>query len=121
MVQGQEGSCLEGDPSEGSGRRHGTRMILANHFLDACKEAKASKLNCISHVMVLVHLSTKDDGDYPSRLAEMAGVSTAAITGTLDVLEKLNLIERGRCKSDRRGNRAYILPAGLEAIARMLP
>ncbi|MCE5310463.1 MAG: MarR family transcriptional regulator [Acidobacteriales bacterium] len=96
-------------------------MNFSDQFLAACAAAKEAKMNCLTHVMVLAHLATKDEGDYPSRLAVLAKVSTAAITGVLDALEKLGLVERGRCQSDRRGNRAHITPKGLETIARMLP
>lgn len=96
-------------------------MNFSKQFLEAMDEAKAARLNCVNHIIVLMHLSTKDNGDIPSRLADVAKVSSAAITGMLDTLETMNLVERERSEQDRRSYRVHITSKGLETIARMLP
>lgn len=96
-------------------------MNFTEQFLAACAAAKDAKLNCVSHVMALAHLSQRADGDYPTRIAAVAKISTAAITGVLDVLEKLQLVERVRTAEDRRSYKVYLTPKGRETLKLMLP
>ena len=49
--------------------------------------------------LVLVH---SDGGDGPAKLAELRGVSSAAMTGSIDSLERKGLIVREHAIHDRR-------------------
>lgn len=91
------------------------------YLLKALRVAKQAKFTSLNQLIVLGHLSTKDDGDYPSRIARAADVSTAAITGIIDMLEGLGLIEREKDGEDRRTRRIRISPSGIQTLAQMLP
>ena len=90
-------------------------------LLQALRVGKECGLSAFTQAIVLAHLSQKDDGDYPTRIADAAGVTCACITGVLDVLERLRFVEREKADDDRRTRRVRITDAGLETLARMLP
>lgn len=96
-------------------------MNFTERFLNACIVAKGSGLNCMSHVIVLAYVSMRDNGEHCTKLAEVAKVSTAAITNIVDTLEKMGLVERKRLIEDRRSHKVHITDKGKETIARMLP
>lgn len=90
-------------------------------LLEALRTARKETLTSLSQVITLCHLSMKDDGDYPTRIAEAAGVSPAAITGIIDVLVRSEFIERETEDTDRRTRRVRITDKGLGVLAKMLP
>lgn len=96
-------------------------MNYSDQFLKVAQAAKSAKLNCLSHLIVLIHLSQRENGAYCTNLAAEAKISTAATTGILDTLEKMKLVKRRRDPMDRRTIRVFISDAGREALAKMFP
>jgi DNA-binding MarR family transcriptional regulator len=96
-------------------------MNFSDQFLASCRAAKESKLNCLSHLIVLIHLSKRENGAFCTNLAAEAKISTAATTGILDTLERMNLVRRQHDPMDRRTVRVHITDAGREALAKILP
>lgn len=92
-----------------------------DRLLLAIREARRAHMTSLNHVVVLAYLSKTDGGELPCRLAKVANVSTAAITGIVEVLAKLELVERLHSDDDRRERRVVITAKGLETIFRMLP
>ena len=96
-------------------------MNFSDQFLAACQAAKQAKLNCLSHLIVLLHLSKRENGAFCTNLAAEAKISTAAITGIIDTLERMNLVKRQHAPMDRRRIRVHITNTGRESLAKMLP
>lgn len=95
-------------------------MNFSDQFLAACQAAKKQRLNCLSHLIVLLHLSKRENGAFCTNLAAEAKISTAAITGILDTLERMNLVRRDRDPMDRRTIRVFITDTGRESLAKMM-
>jgi DNA-binding MarR family transcriptional regulator len=58
-------------------------------------------INSLNHLYI-VELVAEHGPLTMTTLADLAGVSTAAVTGAVDVLEKLALVERNAVPGDRR-------------------
>jgi DNA-binding MarR family transcriptional regulator len=95
--------------------------FAADRLIHALREARRLRITSISHVLVLTLLSEKDDGALPSQLAKELQCTAAGITGVVEQLCQLELVERVEGKEDRRNKRVMITVKGLQAIARMLP
>jgi len=72
----------------------------------------------INHRPLLVLMELEEKGaSTPSKLSKIALCSTAAMTQTLDKLEKRGLLSKRHCATDRRVLRTEITPAGSDMIA----
>jgi DNA-binding MarR family transcriptional regulator len=67
----------------------------------ATQLALGAGINSLNHLHI-VELVAEHGPLTMVALAELAGVSTAAVTGAVDVLEKLALVERNAVPGDRR-------------------
>ena len=67
-------------------------------LMSALRKARGAGLTALSHVLALAHLSMKDDGDYPTRIAAATGVSSAAMTGIIDGDEGIARLRAGEAK-----------------------
>lgn len=71
---------------------------------------------------VLVRLSEAPDRRLRmSDLAAQAWVSKSRLTYRVDRLEKLGIVRRERCESDRRGAFAVLTPKGMKLLERVAP
>lgn len=77
-------------------------------------------LTRLSGLAVLIHLALEGDLCLTD-LARRAGVSSAAITGTIDMLEELGLVARVRDSSDRRAVFATLRPDGSDLLKAIFP
>ena len=71
-------------------------------------------------VLVVMNRTPRED-IYPSALAETLGVKRATITGLLDGLEKVKLIERVADTRDRRKIGVRLTTEGRQVLEKMLP
>ena len=68
----------------------------------ATHEAVAERLGINSTDLRCLVLASTEPGLAPSRLAELAGLTTGAITGVLDRLERAGFVRREADPGDRR-------------------
>lgn len=75
-----------------------------------------------SHFAILNHLTLRQDGKEPARIAEAMQVTKATMTHSLRLLEERALIRTEPHATDSRAKRVYLTDAGrafrLEAIAK---
>ncbi|MHB8682139.1 MAG: MarR family winged helix-turn-helix transcriptional regulator [Acidimicrobiales bacterium] len=101
------------------------RALLSAHRrllqrLDA--ELQATQDLSVSDYGVLVELSEAEGGALRmSDLAERMLLSPSGLTRRLDNLVEAGLVERVRCREDRRGSFAVLTPAGRERLERAAP
>lgn len=91
-------------------------MNFTDKFLNSCMAAKSAGMNCINHVMTLRILSRAKDGASMSYIGNYIGVSPAAMTGVVDKLEAMGLLERRHDPKDRRTTRIIITQRGRDCI-----
>ncbi len=96
-------------------------MNFTEQFMAACRQARAENINAVSCVHALALIGHTDNGVMMTTIAEKVGVSTAAATGIIDQLEKMNLVRRDNQKGDRRVIIACITTEGLACLARIFP
>ena len=102
------------------------RKALSSHSI-VFHEALAERLGLNATDLLAVQLIAREGGDAaPGRLAELAGLTTGAITGVLDRLEVAGVVVREADPADRRrvivrlvDSRVDELAAALEPLARM--
>lgn len=71
---------------------------------------------------VLVTLyKASEDGLTPAELADLTGVSRAAMTGLVDSLAESEFVARGDVGEDRRTYRVRLTPRGTDFVASRLP
>jgi DNA-binding MarR family transcriptional regulator len=76
----------------------------------ATHEAVADRLGINPTDLRCLGLATSEPGLTPTRLAELAGLTTGAITGVLDRLERAGFVRRDPDPSDRRRLRVQLVP-----------
>lgn len=76
----------------------------------ATHEAVADRLGINPTDLRCLGLATSEPGLTPTRLAELAGLTTGAITGVLDRLERAGFIRREADADDRRRLRVQLIP-----------
>jgi hypothetical protein len=76
----------------------------------ATHEAVAERLGINPTDLRCLGLATTEPGLTPTRLAELAGLTTGAITGVLDRLESAGFLRREPDPADRRRLRLQLLP-----------
>src|SRR5688500_5827036 len=76
----------------------------------ATHEAVADRLGLNPTDLRCLGLATSEPGLTPTRLAELAGLTTGAITGVLDRLERAEFVRREPDPSDRRRLRVQLVP-----------
>lgn len=76
----------------------------------ATHEAVADRLGINSTDLRCLGLATSEPGLTPTRLAELAGLTTGAITGVLDRLERAGFVRREADPADRRRLRVRLIP-----------
>ena len=74
----------------------------------ATHEAVAERLGINSTDLRCLGIATTEPGLTPSRLAELAGLTTGAITGVLDRLERAGFVRREADPADRRRLRVQV-------------
>ncbi len=93
-------------------RRHSTTTVVFHHAL-----SEAMGLSSADHKYLDL---VANEGAVPAgRLAEMTGLTTGAVTGLIDRLEKAGLVRRVEDPSDRR--RVIVEPLIDEAMRRVGP
>ncbi len=90
------------------------RQVVRNAAFD---EALAAQLGVNTTDLRCLELAIAEPGVTPSRLAELAGLTTGAVTGVLDRLERAGFVERRPDAADRRS--VGVHPVGARA-ARVL-
>lgn len=71
---------------------------------------------------VLLHLSESPDGRLRMRdLADSVLLSPSGLTRLVDRMERVGLVARDTCSSDRRGSFAVLTPEGKAALRRAAP
>jgi DNA-binding MarR family transcriptional regulator len=76
----------------------------------ATHEAVADRLGINPTDLRCLGLATSEPGLTPTRLAELAGLTTGAITGVLDRLERAGFVRREADPADRRRLRVQLVP-----------
>jgi DNA-binding MarR family transcriptional regulator len=76
----------------------------------ATHEAVADRLGINATDLRCLGLATSEPGLTPTRLAELAGLTTGAITGVLDRLERAGFVRREADPADRRRLRVQLVP-----------
>jgi len=76
----------------------------------ATHEAVADRLGINPTDLRCLGLATAEPGLTPTRLAELAGLTTGAITGVLDRLERAGFVRREADPDDRRRLRVQLIP-----------
>ena len=71
-------------------------------------------------VLITLYKAT-DDGLTPAELADLTGVTRAAMTGLVDGLVETGHVARGEVEDDRRTYRVRLTPRGTDFIASVLP
>ena len=82
----------------------------------ATHEAVADQLGINPTDLRCLGLATLEPGLTPTRLAELAGLTTGAITGVLDRLERAGFVRRAADPDDRRRLRVELVPGRLGEI-----
>jgi DNA-binding MarR family transcriptional regulator len=103
-------------PIEDTGSRIG-RALHARAML--FYEAVAERLGLNPTDLKLLNLALSEDSVTPGRLAELSGLTTGAITGVLDRLERAGIARREVDPSDRRRVIVRILPGRQGEIAQV--
>lgn len=89
-------------------------LVRALHALIAgsvaTHEAVAERLGINATDLRCLGLATTEPGLTPTRLAELAGLTTGAITGVLDRLETAGFVRREADPGDRRRLRVQLVP-----------
>jgi hypothetical protein len=97
-----------------------TKLGAALHALIAgsvaTHEAVADRLGINPTDLRCLGLATSEPGLTPTRLAELAGLTTGAITGVLDRLERAGFVRREPDPSDRRRLRVQLIPDRLGVV-----
>lgn len=90
--------------------------------IELCRTLRVSRTYHLaqSTLHVLAYLTEQTGAARLTDIAEELGVSTAAITGTVDQLEKLKLVRRHYSAKDRRVIICEITSAGADALATCL-
>ena len=83
-----------------------------------CKSRRAG-FQSINHLLILVHLAQTENANLTD-LANLTGISSAAITGLIDALEAQGLAERCRTATDRRVIHIVLSSKGRDTITRIL-
>lgn len=96
-------------------------MNFTDQFLKTVDTARSYNLTTLNNIATLVYLSKRDNGAYPTAIAEAVKTSTASMTQIIEKLEKAGLVEREFDALDRRTRRVLITDKGLEAVAIMFP
>jgi DNA-binding MarR family transcriptional regulator len=91
-------------------------MNYTPQFLESLQSAKENGFNVLTHVIALAFVAGKPHGATMTDVAAACGVSTAAITTAVDVIEKMGLVKRERTIEDRRSIRLRITNAGRETL-----
>jgi DNA-binding MarR family transcriptional regulator len=110
-----ERSALERLLNDGLGRELSASMVFFH-------EAVAERLGLSvtdQKTLDLAARSQEDGRVTPGKLAELTGLTTGAITGVLDRLEKSGFIKREKDPSDRRQVVVRLLPARMHELARI--
>lgn len=76
----------------------------------ATHEAVADRLGINATDLRCLGLATSEPGLTPTRLAELAGLTTGGITGVLDRLERAGFVRREADPADRRRLRVQLIP-----------
>jgi len=84
------------------------RALIAGSV--ATHEAVADRLGINPTDLRCLGLATSEPGLTPTRLAELAGLTTGAITGVLDRLERAGFVRREADPDDRRRLRVKLVP-----------
>lgn len=84
------------------------------------KELAPLDIHSVGTMITLLHLYIHTKATM-SALAIACHVSTAAITGQIDKLDKVGLVRRERYEGDRRTIYAILTTTGLEVMKRVLP
>lgn len=96
-------------------------MNFTDQFLKTIESARSYNLTTLNNIATLVYLSKRDNGAYPTAIADAVKTSTASMTQIIDKLEKGGLVEREFDPHDRRTRRVLITDKGLESVAIMFP
>jgi DNA-binding MarR family transcriptional regulator len=91
-------------------------MNFTDKFLNSCMAAKAAGMNSINSVITLRVLSRAKDGTAMSYIGNLIGISGSAMTGIVDKLEEMGLVERRHDPKDRRTTRIIITQRGRDCI-----
>jgi len=93
---------------------------LSRSALLAGQLQRAADIGLDSFVRLRLLLTLDDGPRTLSWLAAHVGISTAAMTGQIDALERADLARRTRPSLDRRSIVVEITPSGLRALAHTL-
>lgn len=77
-------------------------MNFTDQFLAICQTAENHGLNTLTHLRALAVLTRYPEGITMGRLGELVGLSSASMTGLIDTLSRLRLVERVHQDHDRR-------------------
>jgi DNA-binding MarR family transcriptional regulator len=77
-------------------------MNFTERFLTMCQNAQDQGMTTLSHLRCLAILTQHPEGLMMSRIAESLGLTTSAITGMIDMLERTRLVVRKTNGYDRR-------------------
>ncbi|WP_409462321.1 MarR family transcriptional regulator [Amycolatopsis sp. GA6-003] len=88
-----------------------THLVL-QHARDAAREGLSA-----TELQALELAGHSADSLTPGRIGQLTGLSTGAVTGVLDRLEKAGLVLRERDRTDRRKVLVTITAAGRERLA----
>jgi DNA-binding MarR family transcriptional regulator len=72
-------------------------------------------------LLMQLYKAAPPEGLTPAALAELTGVTRAAITGLVDSLAEAGLVARGEVGEDRRTYRVQLTPEGNAFLASVLP
>ena len=93
--------------------RQAVRTSAFDEALSALLGLNATDLRCLEHVMA-------EPGVTPGRLADLSGLTTGAVTGVLDRLEKAGYVERRPDPSDRRSVAVHPVPARTTRVSEVV-
>jgi len=92
-----------------------------SYYINAAQAAKTENIHSFAQVMVLGILSESADGICLSYLARSVGITSAAMTGLADKLERLRMVKRKTNPHDRRTYRLTITNKGRATFKQILP
>ena len=95
-------------------------MNFTDQFLAICQNAHDQGMTTLSHLRCLAILTQHPEGIPMGRLGEMLGVTSAAMTGMIDMLQRTRLVVRKTNGYDRRSIWVVITHEGEVMISDIL-